>query len=82
MNYSLKSNAIIKDETDQFNCFTGFPNSIGVIVASALQFVMSIIGLIIVDKYGRRSLLTVIAYFKSDRLLKLYKIYIEDNHKY
>lgn len=38
---------------------SGFPNNIGVSITSAVQLVTSILGLIIVDKYGRRSLLTV-----------------------
>ncbi|ESQ47832.1 hypothetical protein EUTSA_v10020647mg [Eutrema salsugineum] len=38
---------------------SGFPNNIGVTVASAVQSVTSVLGLLIVDKYGRRSLLTV-----------------------
>ncbi|KAL1189694.1 putative sugar transporter ERD6-like 13 [Cardamine amara subsp. amara] len=38
---------------------SGFSNNIGVVVASAMQSVTSVLGLIIVDKFGRRSLLTV-----------------------
>jgi len=38
---------------------SGFPNNIGVTVASVVQSVSSVIGLIIVDKFGRRSLLTL-----------------------
>uniref|UniRef100_A0A0D3CI11 Major facilitator superfamily (MFS) profile domain-containing protein n=1 Tax=Brassica oleracea var. oleracea TaxID=109376 RepID=A0A0D3CI11_BRAOL len=49
------------------NCLTGFPNNIGVSITSAVQLVTSILGLIIVDKYGRRSLLTVIPYFHRNR---------------
>uniref|UniRef100_A0A1J3D6K2 Putative sugar transporter ERD6-like 13 n=1 Tax=Noccaea caerulescens TaxID=107243 RepID=A0A1J3D6K2_NOCCA len=38
---------------------SGFPNNIGVTVAGVVQSVSSVIGLIIVDKFGRRSLLTL-----------------------
>ncbi|CAN8258655.1 unnamed protein product [Cochlearia groenlandica] len=38
---------------------SGFPNNVGVAIASAVQFVSSVLGLMIVDKFGRRSLLTV-----------------------
>ncbi|ESQ47833.1 hypothetical protein EUTSA_v10020653mg [Eutrema salsugineum] len=37
----------------------GFPNNLGIMIASVMQFTMSIFGLIIVDKYGRRPLLMV-----------------------
>ncbi|XP_010420268.1 PREDICTED: putative sugar transporter ERD6-like 13 [Camelina sativa] len=38
---------------------SGFPNNVGVMVASVVQSVSSVIGIIIVDKFRRRSLLTV-----------------------
>ncbi|WZY94826.1 hypothetical protein YC2023_067155 [Brassica napus] len=43
----------------QFNYFTGFPNNVGVTIATVVQATMSIFGLIIVDKFGRRPLLMV-----------------------
>ncbi|EOA30477.1 hypothetical protein CARUB_v10013612mg [Capsella rubella] len=38
---------------------SGFPNNVGVMVSTVVQSVTSVLGIIIVDKYGRRSLLTV-----------------------
>jgi len=49
----------------QFNYFVGFPNNVGVMMASVVQSVTSVLGIVIVDKYGRRSLLTVIICFIS-----------------
>ncbi|WZZ61348.1 hypothetical protein YC2023_061455 [Brassica napus] len=49
----------------QFNYFTGFPNNVGVTIATVVQATMSVFGLIIVDKFGRRPLLMVLADFKS-----------------
>ncbi|KAH0880137.1 hypothetical protein HID58_067531 [Brassica napus] len=43
----------------------GFPNNVGVTIATVVQATMSVFGLIIVDKFGRRPLLMVLADFKS-----------------
>ncbi|CAH2053216.1 unnamed protein product [Thlaspi arvense] len=37
----------------------GFPNNVGVMIATVVQSTMSVFGLVIVDKYGRRPLLMV-----------------------
>ncbi|KAG7577993.1 MFS transporter superfamily [Arabidopsis thaliana x Arabidopsis arenosa] len=38
---------------------SGFPNNVGVMISSVVQSVTSVLGIVIIDKYGRRSLLTV-----------------------
>ncbi|CAF2099800.1 unnamed protein product [Brassica rapa subsp. narinosa] len=41
----------------------GFPNNVGVTIATVVQATMSIFGLIIVDKFGRRPLLMILTSF-------------------